>query len=92
MARKAPCEGCRYCVAVDIESRATDVGADALTQVMPNPLLRPDVLEPPGSGPFPYHPVEVAVLVDIHKRGLAHLAADFVNPVVLEFREFSIST
>jgi len=77
-------------VTVDVEGRAADVGADTLTQVMLNPLLRANVLEPPRSGPLPYDPVEVAVFVDIHKRRLTHAPTDFIDLVTLKLRKSRI--
>ena len=73
-------------VAVDVEGGAADVGLGALAQVMLNPLVRPGVLEPPRPGPFADDPVEVAVLVEIDERGLAHLVADLGDLVILEPR------
>ncbi len=77
-------------VAVDVEGRAAHVGTDALTQVMLNPLLRADVLEPPRPGPLPDHPVEIAIFVDIDQRRLAHAPAHFRDLVILKFRKSRI--
>jgi len=74
-------------VAVDVEGRTAYVGAVPLTQVMPNPLIRTDVLKPPCPCALTDDPVEIAVVVNIHQRGLAHLPADPVYEVAFESRE-----
>ena len=74
-------------VAIDVEGRAADVGANALTHIMLNPLVGTDILEPPCPDPLPDHPVKIAVFVDIHKRRLTHAPTDFSDLMALKFRK-----
>ena len=62
-----------------------------LAQIVLNPLVRAGVLEPPRPRPLADDPVQIAVLVDIDERGLAHLISHLGDFVKLESRHRGVS-
>jgi len=73
-------------VAVNVERGAADVGAGAAAHIMLNPPGGPNVFEPPHFARLAHDPVEVAVLVDVHQRGLAHAPTHLGDLVILKPR------